>query len=311
MSDQSSENPKRSGRGFLVVLLILSIAANAWLAYEWYNNNYRDGRSLADINAELQSVLDETEYSRDSLQEQLDLLNQQYTSIYDEMEALRTERTEALEELGRKKVRIRQLLAQVGGNPKALVEAKGEIERLEKELNDYRQKLDIAQGDREKFEKLIDEERAKREEIQKEKTEIVEEKEELEDKVKDATFQISDLSVKPLRNRRKKQELTFKHNKVDEIEISFTILESPLVEEGEKELLLRLIGTNQEVLGANNDLLTDSDKLFSKKKDFVYDGTEQSFKFKYTQDEAYKTGSHTAELWCDGKMITRTPFNLE
>ena len=114
-----------------------------------------------------------------------------------------------------------------------------------------------------------------------------------------------------MRTKRKKLEQTTKSSKVEHINVGFTILESPLVEEGEKELKLRIIGTNQEVLGSDNDRLQNSDELFSMTKDFVYNGSEEDFKFKYEQEASYKAGTYFVELWEGDHMIIRTAFNLD
>ncbi len=315
MSENQFDNPStQKGKKVslpLLLLFLLSLALNAYLFYDWYQNNYSDGKSLTEINAELLEVLAETEFSKDSLQKEYDLLSEQYQSIYDESEMLRIERTDALEDLGQKKVRIRQLLSQANTNPRKLVEANGQIEQLKRDLNDYRIKLDIAIEDKEKYETEITAYQSYGEEMEKQKKAVEDINEDLETRLDDATFHISDLVVKPLRQRRKGMEETNKSAKVQEIEISFTVLESPMIKEGEKELALRIIGTNKEVLGADNDLLADSDKLVSMKKDFTYDGKSQKFKFKFKQEEAYKKGSHYAEIWSEGKMIIRSPFNLE
>lgn len=306
------ENEKKRGVSLpLLILFLISLALNAYLFYDWYNNNYQDGKSLKEINAELQDVLSKTEFSRDSLQKEYDLLSQQYQSMYDMAEQYKEERTDALKQLDQKKVRIRQLLSQAETNPRALLEANGQIEKLKKELNDYRVKLDLAIENSEKYEQEAAEHRSKSEQLAEDKKKAEAKSQDLEQKMEDATFRISDLVVKPLQEKRKGWIETTKSSKVDEIEIAFTILESPLIEKGEKELALRIIGTNKEVLGANNGVLADSDKLTSMKKDFVYDGSDKKFKLRFKQDESYKKGSHYAEIWSDGKMIIRSPFNLE
>ena len=315
MADSNNEAHETSNKSRvsrpLLFLFLLSLALNAYLFYNWYNDNYRDGQSLAEINQGLQEVLAETEFSKDSLQKAYDELSAQYQALYEESETLRIERTDAIEQLGQKKVRVRQLLTQVGGNPRALVEAKGQIETLKKELNDYRVKLDIAVEEKAAYAKAVKTEKEKTQDMAHEKEAVERQNQDLEDKISDATFRISDLKVAPLRTKRKKLEQTTKSSKVEHIETSFTILESPLVEEGEKELKLRLLGTSQEVLGSDNDRLQNSDELYSMTKDFVYDGSSEKFKFKYEQDETFKAGTHFAEIWEGDHMIIRTAFNLD
>lgn len=314
MSDTNIESGEKRNRKVslpLLFLFLLSLGLNAYLFYDWYNNNYtEDGRSYKEVNAELEKVLEGTKFSRDSLQKEYDLLSEQYESIFSELEALRLEHDQTLEELGQKKVRIRQLITQ-GTEPRKLIEARGQIEELKKELNDYRIKHDLAVEEAEKYRAEMEAKKAYADDLERQKSEISDKNAELKEKMDNATLRISDLIVRPLRERRKGMEETTRSSKVDEIEISFTVLESPMIEPGEKEMVLRLIGTGSEVLGANNDLLTDSDKLVSMKKEFTYDGKNQKFKFNFKQDEEYKAGKHTAEIWCDGKMITRSPFNLE
>lgn len=305
------DTPSRKVSLPLLLLFLLSLAGNAYLLYDWYNNNYQDGKSLKEINAELQSLLSETEFAKDSLQKEYDQLSALYQSLYTESETLRIERTDALEELGQKKVRIRQLLAQSNSNPRALKEAKAEIESLKIRLTDYETELKVALDDKQKFEDQANAEKSKAMELLEEKERAENEKLMLTERLDNATFKISDLSAKPMRMRRNKWEETTKSSKVEEIEISFTILESPIIERGQKELTLRIIGTNKEVLGADNDELSDSDKLYSMKKDFTYDGKDQKFKMNFEQEESYKPGTHYAELWSEGKLITRTAFNLD
>jgi hypothetical protein len=294
----------------LLFLFLLSLALNAYLFYNWYQNNYQDGRSLKEINAELQEVIGQTEFSRDSLQKEYDDLSEQYQALIDEAENLRVERIASQEEVGRQKVRIRQLLSQANSNPRKLVAANKEIEALKKQLLDFQSQIDIVKEERDKYASEANAQKEYSKALEEQKDQVEARNTDLEKRMEDATFQISEMVVKPMRMKRKKWEETDKSGKVEQIEISFTILESPLIEPGEKELLLRVVGTNREVLGANNGQLTDSDKLFSMKKDFTYSGTEEDFKFTFKQEEAYKKGGHYAEIWSDGKMLVRSPFNL-
>ncbi|MBO6516862.1 MAG: hypothetical protein JJ975_09965 [Bacteroidia bacterium] len=295
----------------LLVLFLMSLALNAYLFYNWYQNNYQDGKSYKEINAELQEVLSQTEFSKDSLQKEYDLLSQQYQTIYDQQEELQLERSEALDQLEKKKIRILQLLNQSNSSPRELVKAKGEIEKLRVDIKNYVYRLDSVLADNARYKSEITAYQSYGEELEERKRIVEEQNQVLEAKMEEATLRISDLVVKPMRQKRKGLEETSKSSKVDEIEVSFTVLESPMIYEGDKEIVLRIIGTNGEVLGADNSMLTDSDKLVSMKKPFTYDGTEQDFKMRFKQEEAYKKGGHYAEIWSEGKMITRSPFNLE
>ncbi|MCB9262707.1 MAG: hypothetical protein H6607_10065 [Flavobacteriales bacterium] len=304
----STENEDRKRSPLLLILLILSLLANAYLAYNYYKSNFKNGVSLKEENKRLLEVIEKTSFSKDSLQEEYDKLLLEYDILKQNAENNNITMSEKDKEIDQLKLRVRQLLSQSNGDPRALLKLREENEKLKKELVEYQVKLDQTIADSGKEIELAKEQNKA---LEEQKNNAEKTNRELEDKISQATFKISDLKAVPQQQRKKGLEPTTKSSKVDQIEVSFTILESPLIKEGEKELLLRIVGTKGEVLGADNSVLADSDGLFTEKLNFNYDGTSQKFKMKYKQDEAFKAGNHVAEIWSDGKMIIRTAFNLE
>lgn len=295
----------------LLVLFLLSLILNGYLLYTWYQSNYSGGKSLKEQNMELREILSQSEYSLDSLQEQYNLLETQYQNIMTEFETVRVERDEALSDVDSKKVRIRQLISQVGANPKNVVALRTEIEELKKVLVDKRIELDAAVQAKEKYKGEAETTLVHVATLKKEKAETEKKAVQLEDKLRNAKFQIDELVVSPLRSRRGKFETTDKASKIDHVEISFAVVETELIEFGDKEIVLRILGINGEVLGADNTTLVDSDKLITMKQSFNYQGDTKKLSFKFKQEELYKKGGHTAEIWHNGERLVRTQFNLE
>jgi hypothetical protein len=294
----------------ILILFLLSLVLNGYLLYNWYQNNYSDGKSLKELNAELTEVVSMTEFSLDSIQAQYTILENQYQNIMNEFETIQVERDAALAEVGAKKVRIRQLINQIGSNPRVVVALKTEIEDLKSQLVNKKVELDGVVQEKEKFRLESESTVVQVETLIKENEKAEEKNIELENKIRNVKFQIDDLKVIPLRNRRGKFEETQKTNKIDHIEISFSIVESDLIEFGEKEIVLRILGTNGEVLGADNNTLLDSDKLISMSEAINFQGSTEKIKFKFEQEEAFKKGGHTAEIWHNGERLVRTQFNL-
>lgn len=309
MSETHQEQPKSKTNILLVVLFLLSLAGNGYLMYSWYNTHYSDGKSLTEINAELTEALSKSNLSLDSLQEKYNDLEQLYQSLqmeYSSMEMSNDSLTKAIE---KQKIEIRRLFN--SSNRLALIEANNKLKLMEETLAAARTQLDDAQRDRENLRASVDELSSENEQLVTQKQKKDRQVQDLESKLKQAKFQIDELAVKPLRDRRGRLEETTKANKIKEIEISFVVVESELVEHGDKEIVLRILGTNGEVLGANNDVLSDSDKLVSMTETFKFTGQSEKIKFTYNQEATYKKGGYTAEIWHDGERLVRTQFNLD
>lgn len=294
----------------LVVLFCLSLLLNGYLLYSYYQDNYNGGKSLKTLNAELEAVLSKTAFSKDSLAEQYALLEQRYQNIMNEFEGIKAERDQALADAGAKAIKIRNLLGQVGGDPKAAVQLRSEIESLKKELVEKKVQLDEVKLAKEKYQQEAQASQGKADALKKQKDASDQKAQQLENKLKNAKFQIDELYVKPLRSKGGKMEVTDKAGKIDQIEVTFTVSASDLVVTGNKEIALRILGINGEVLGANNTTLVDSDKLVSLRQTVDYQGTEKNIKFNFKQEELYKKGGHTAEIWYEGERLVRTQFNL-
>jgi predicted nucleic acid-binding Zn-ribbon protein len=295
----------------LIILLLLSLAANLYFGYQWYSQNYKGTVSYKTLNLQLKEALSTTELDRDSLQNALNNVNQQMMDVLTQNETLNADNQRYISELETKTVKIRRLINSGGGNPNALVAAKQEIENLKKELVEKRIEVDGLMGKNQAFVQANKENEQRIDALVNENQKVEKKKKVLETRLKDASLQISDLVASPQRDRRGKLEDTDKSNRTSMVNVTFVLMETNLVEPGAKTLDLRLLGTSGEVLGTNNDLLTSSDKLISMRQEVQFDGGSQKVKFKFKQKELYKKGSYTAEIWSDGKLIDRVPFNLD
>ena len=307
-----STETKSPKRGLLPwILFILALLGCLILGYLWYVANYKNGQSLEERNQELVQLLGEADITKDSLDTELNLTLGQYQDVLSELSSLRQENQGLIEDLENKKIQIRRLISRPS-DPRALLEAKAEIERLKKDLLLYRIQVDTISRNRdllaEKYEKTTNQYDQVKKEIEK----TQEEKNELENRLKSAKLRASSIQVSPLRLKRGQKVPTTKASKVEEIKFQLTVLGGDLIEKGEKELSLRLIGVNGEVLGAENDeALIDSDQLVSMQETFDYEGENATVTFNFSQKADYNKGQHIVEVLSDGELVTRTMFNLE
>lgn len=307
---EEEKNQKKGNSSTLLVLLIFSLLGNAYLAYEFYNNNFKNGKSLKKENAELLAAIKKINFSKDSLQNEFDLVYKQFQEAATQSNTLNEEKAGIIAELEKKKIQVARLLAQ-GGGPQ-LLKAKAEIESLKKELADYQSKVDLLRQENDAYAGKTAELEAAQEAAQSKARTAEEEKAALKQKIsKSSYFMVSDLKISPQRSRRGEKETTTKSSKVENIRITFDLIPTDIIEKGDKTISIRILGTNGEVLTNDNEVLQDSDQLITHKYDFIFSGDTESVSYNYKQTASFKKGAHMVEIVQDGKLLSRGNFTLE
>ncbi|MCB9246261.1 MAG: hypothetical protein H6606_07495 [Flavobacteriales bacterium] len=293
------------------ILLGLSLIGNILLGYTWFRDNFSGGKSLRIENEELAALLSAANIRADSLQIKLDETLLEYEALLSQSELLKSERDAAYEDLEAKKIQIRQLIYKASqGDPQALLAANNRVRELESELEAARGRIDLLVREKDAASEKYSETQQMLADVEEARDIILEEHNTLREKVARTKFQVSELKIEPLQEKRDNEVLTYKAGKIDKIKITFVLEKNELLEPGEKEISVRILGTNGEVLGAGNDVLLDSDKLVSMKEKIKYGGEPQDVHFTFKQEEAYKKGIHTIEILSDGEFLTRGSFIL-
>lgn len=296
---------------WLWILLGLSLLGNITLGYFWYRDNYAGGKSLRIQNEELAALLKSANIRADSLQVKLDETLLEYEALLTQSEVLKGERDAVMDELEEKKVQIRQLIYKASqGDPQALLAANNRIQELEQELEAARVRVTRLVEEKDETSAKYAENLQMLADVEEARDIILEEHNELREKASRTKFQVSELRIEPVQDKRGNDVITYKANKIERIKITFILEKNELLEPGEKEISVRILGTNGEVLGAGNDILQDSDKLVSMKETISYGGEPQDVSFIFKQDESYKKGNHTIEILSDGEFLTRGSFIL-
>ncbi len=306
----SEENDKKRPLWSVVLplLLVLSLFCNCFLYYKYYKSTHAaDGQTYESIyksalvkyNAEKTELNRELEDIKVKLQEAIQN-NTGLAETNSELEAKLDAKTLALA----KKIKS-------GGitNPKALREAKAEIERL-KDLYQALTTKDetLMASNRDLAAKVLETETAVEEAQNKAKT-LEEEKNVLVAKVKNSNLSVADLRVVGMMTNNSKDEETFKANKTKKLKITFTILQNELVEPGNKDIVIRLIGTSNEVL-TDNEKLMDTEKLSSMTETVDFQNEPVKTTVFYSQEAKYKKGTYTVELINNDKLMGRAVFIL-
>lgn len=312
---ENTENSKKSsGTGKWVILFVISFLGNGYLFYEFYQNKLSpSAKSLDKKYADLQLSFKDLKNVKDGLEKELETARQHLEQTMSENSGFQSLNDELRAKVDEQTLKIRDLLNRGGnGDPAALLKAKAEIEKLKQENASYieriagmEENLDMYSGKLQMAEEASVERqaelarlKARNDSIQKSLSE-------------NSLFQVQQLKIEPVRTKKGKDELEFKAGKVERLKVSFMINAIDIAEKGEQEIVMRVIGTNNEVLTNDNDVLTDSDQLITDKKIIQFTGNPEKVKFSFSQKSEWKKGTYEVEILHKGQLINMGSFVLQ
>lgn len=325
MSDQQTKAPaSKAPLIIFMVLFLASLALNLFLYFK-----YIKGQDF-ERNKQLASLLEEANLSNDSLQRELQNTIEQLQDQINENLAmddlhneLRGDLESRLVELQRAKSKISRLIASGSsesyassspgslGGAQALLQAKAEINKLKSENETYLGQVSEIQNQYRASQLALEDAESSAKKYQLSSDSLTKAAVVLEDRLeKTAFFLVSDLLISGIQEKKNKNIVTSKASKVDKLNISFNILENEAIEEGEKEIVIRILGTNNEVLTNDNNALTDTDQLVTMMETFNYDGETKKLTFKFKQKADFKKGMHKVEILSKGRLINSGRFTL-
>jgi hypothetical protein len=133
---------------------------------------------------------------------------------------------------------------------------------------------------------------------------------------KSAFPQYASLLTTCIDTKSKNQDITIKAKNAHKFNISFTILENPLISASmSEEVTIRIIGPEGEVLSTTNPTLTNKKDVYSLKQEISFDGSAMTEKWAFPQsgnvDQKLKKGRYTTQLWSRGLLKLSNTFELK
>lgn len=292
------------------VLFGITLIACGYMYYKYYSGNFdSNGKSY---ETQYQEIVTKYNTEKAELNRQLDEIKAQLDLAIKNNGSLSTENASLKEQLDNKTLEIARKIKNGGaGNPKALLEAKAELEKLKglQKILQYSNDS-LSSSNRDLIARLMAAESNVEEANTRART-FEEQKTALDEKVKNSTLSVADLRVVGVRTKGSTEEETFKAGRVTQLKIMFSILENELIEAGDKDITVRIIGTASEVLTNENPTLTDTDKLVTMVKTVTYNNELLKSTFYYSQKAAYKKGNYSIELFHKDKLMGRAVFSLK
>jgi hypothetical protein len=230
-------------------------------------------------------------------------------------------------------------LQKLGADYSDLLVVKGELEDEKKRLltSDQRNKTAIAQlkdkvAGYEELLNLKDAEikklKTQNEQLYSENTALKTEKNVLSDSIRTmavkeaqltekvviaSRLQLRGLKVYAVNDKDKEREGEFRNRHIGKIRIEFGVAENKVAPIEGKDLLVRVIGPDNQVLfdvtrGSGTFMFEGREMFFTVKKEILYDRSAQTVSVLYEKGSDYALGLHTVEVYTDDYLMGKGTF---
>ncbi|RLD20578.1 MAG: chromosome segregation protein SMC [Bacteroidetes bacterium] len=247
---------------------------------------------LDEINEELQLKI----YEIDSLGGDIsDLLEaqEQITQERDQLQRTRKANRQLIGKLRRKTDGYEELLREKDKEIKKLLEVN---EVLNAENTDLK-------VDKNKLNKSI--------------VELNEDKVELEEKVEVASrLKAEKIQVVAVSKSGKERTGVLKNRQLDKLKVSFKISENEVAPLEAKEIMIRVIDENDQVIfdvnrGSGSFIIDGKETFYTASQDILFDNSGQDLTFIYEKGSEYDPGTYKMEVFTDGYLMGAVSFSVK
>lgn len=276
------------------------------------------GGVIAWLALSLKSQKEDLEFFTEQYALEKDELETEYNSLAIEYEGYKLKvNNDSLEQkLEDQRIKMQQLVEELRQTKK---EDARKIAALKKELETVRGVLRyyVAQVDslNQVNEALLAENTHVKRELRRanaEKDEVARQNQQL-NKIVDIASHLTAQNIQALaRNKRQKKTTSLKNTTL--FELNFTIAANVTAETGEKQIYVRILKPNEELLtnGKSGKFTCDGASIdFSMKKNIEYTGEEMPVTLYWNRNETLDPGTYQFEIFADGKSIGKTSLVME
>lgn len=299
---------RNTGRIVIIAVGVVLVSALGFFMYKYFDEKGKNVENIENIDG-LTAEIDDLEKDLDNYQ--FDIENKDLE--IEEKEQLLEEKQKELED---KTKRINQLLASNRISKSKAEELKGKVEQLEyyvkkyqTEIAELKTRVATLENEKEELSGNITNMKTEMRSIEMEKIDK-------EIKLKAASY-LRAYAFKFFRVKRSGkeiQETEFRKGQLDEMRISFNIMENPAAEPGPVNLYVQIKEPGGKVIGNAGSFTVDETTMSSSAKTSLdYDRTTTNVSVKFTQPEDYdyQKGKHVVKVWCDDYEIASSSFTVK
>jgi len=303
-ADQPSYmKPKKNRTPIFIVVTFLLLVA---VVFFYYKN-----QQLESERARQQKEISDTYLKLDSVSNELDI------------------RIQAIKELGGEIDTLETLKAQLEADKKQLLVAaeyqRGRIDRLNNRVEGYKELLLIKDEEIKQLKVLNEQLAEENTTLKVEKNQLndsirrlEQNKQELASKVAYASrLQIKGMTINAINSRGKERDGgEYRNRHIEQLKIQFTVVENEIAPIEGKELLLRVIAPDGNVLfdvtrGSGSFTFENREMFYTAKQEILYDRNSQQVTFLYTKGSDYAVGQHKVEVYTDDYLMGKGAFMVK
>lgn len=286
------------------IVIIVSVVLVAIIAIlVWLNLSQR---------SEMSEMIEQLEFEKEALEDEYEDLSIQFDG-YQQMDI----RNDSLAELlSKEQQRMRDLMEELRitkvTNARRIAELKKELATVRAVMVVYVQQIDSLNRTNERLTKENQQMRQQNQQIIQANTELEQQNTALNEVVSRASMlEIGDFKVIPLNKRDRKTSI---FSQIQKLEFQYTILKNITCEPGMKNVYLRIIRPDGEVMSksAMNVMDFESGTVpYSIKQEIEYAGEEISGVMYWPVEEILQPGIYNADFIVDNNLIGSFPFTLK
>ena len=288
-----SGDEKKGAPVLLIFITVILALALGFLVYSYFGQKNR--------MQEMETVLTQ---EKDSLANELRLMIHGYDTLKSTNDTINAH-------LEKEKMRIKQLLSINASNVQLIKKYKSEIITMREIMKSYIVQIDSL-NTRNKL--LVAENQDIKQQItkvQKNNEELSKTKKELSSKVEIASvIQAKDVKTVTLNKNRKE---TSRLDRIEKLQVCFTLRENPIAEAGKKVVYLRIIRPDSLVIASSSDNLFDYNGkkiIFTASREVDYMKQDVDMCIFVDKSPDFILGNYKAEIYLDGNMIGGCSFIL-
>ena len=148
-------------------------------------------------------------------------------------------------------------------------------------------------------------------------SQIVQKRAELQKKVNVASrLKAENIKVLAVNKRGKEREGEFRDRQVEQLKVSFNLADNPVAPIESKDILLRVIDPNGNVLfdvatGSGTMMINNREEFYTAKQEILFDNTRQPLTFLYEKESDYEDGTYLVELYAEDYLIGTEKFTVK
>jgi hypothetical protein len=301
--------PRKNNSIFFIVLILILVGI---IGYQQFLR-FKD-KEIIDQNEILitrkSADLDSISVKLDSIRTQLDLKLQELIRLKGDTASIARLKREIEKDYKRSREKNQASMALISSLQDRISEYEDKLLKKDKEIEDLKEKFNMASKDNKVLKNTLVEKEEQIQNLAVEKDNL-KQKVEIAKKLKAESIRVSIIDTKG----KEREEEDYKAKKIAKLKVSFLIADNPVADIGNKEVYMRILGPEGEILsdassGGGSFSQDGKETPYTTKMSFLFDNKQAPPSFIWEKGSPFLTGTYTIELFSDGYRLGQSNFKV-